>query len=65
MTDPYRTDAAPPPCAHPRFVEVTLCGGEGPYDAASRLICPDCGATGWRFMARWYAPASIEWSNAR
>jgi len=61
MAEPYRKSAAPPPCAHPHATETVLRGGAGPDDAAARLTCPDCGATGWRFMARWYAVGNVEW----
>jgi hypothetical protein len=63
MAEPYRESAAPPPCSHRRAVATTLKGGEGLDDAEAFLTCPDCGATGWKYMARRYTPASVKWNK--
>lgn len=50
--NPYRTNAAPPPCAHRDIMARQLYGGDGPDEANRELHCNDCGAHGWEWCDR-------------
>jgi hypothetical protein len=43
--------------------EEILRGGDGPDDAAARLLCLRCGAKGWRWCGGAWDGPSCTWDN--